>query len=429
MSFVKKTVRVRYDNHHTRLNTGEYQRPNGTYAYRWSGSDKKRHYVYAKTLDELRMYEKQIQRDKEDGIRDDMSNCTINEIFELWKQSKRGLRDRTRTNYLYFYDLFVRPIFGQKKITKVKRTDVRTFYNSLIEIRGIKISTLENIHTVLHQVFQLAVDDDIIRKNPSSMMIKEIKAAFGNDTEQKKALTRDEEFLFFSEVLKRPRFRKWFPLLYIMANTGMRVGEITGLRWCDVDLEKGFISVNHTLIYYDHRDDSGCSYTIHRPKTEAGNRLIPILPSVKKAFLMQKDYLELTGLTNQDHIDGYDDFIFVNRYGHVHNQSTVNSAIHRMTRDINLEILDKMAEGDEPVVVPHFTCHILRHTFCTRLMQMGVNVRIIQAIMGHQEYSTTMDIYVNVTGQMELDELSKFDSWFNIDDKLTIVDSKDFWKE
>ena len=134
-------------------------------------------------------------------------------------------------------------------------------------------------------------------------------------------------------------------------------------------------------------------------------------------------------MTNQDHIDGYDDFIFVNRYGHVHNQSTVNSAIHRMTRDINLEILDKMAEGDEPVVVPHFTCHILRHTFCTRLMQMGVNVRIIQAIMGHQEYSTTMDIYVNVTGQMELDELSKFDSWFNIDDKLTIVDSKDFWKE
>lgn len=421
MAFEKKTIRVRYDSHHTRLNTGEYQRANGTYAYRWTGSDKKRHYVYAKTLDELRKAEKQIQQDKEDGIRDDMSNCTVNEIFELWKQNKRGLRDKTRTSYFYFYDLFVRPNFGQKRIQKVKRSDVRAFYNNLIEVRGIKTSTLDNVHTVLHQVFQLAVDDDIIRKNPTSMMMKEIKAAFGNDAAPKKALTRDEEYLFFSEILKRPNYRKWFPLLFIMANTGMRVGEITGLRWCDVDLENGYISVNHTLVYFDHHNEYGCNFTIHRPKTEAGNRMIPIIPSVKKAFLMQKEYMELTGLKSVDHIDGYDDFIFVNRFGKVHNQSTVNAAIHRMIKDINLEIIDKMGEDDEPVVVPHFSCHILRHTFCTRLMQMGVNIRIIQAIMGHQEFSTTMDIYVDVTGQMEYEELSKFNDWLDFDDKLIII--------
>ena len=427
MSFARKTVKVRYDSHHTRLNTGEYERPNGTYAYRWTGCDGKRHYAYAKTLDELRRIEKQIQRDKEDGIRDDMSNCTVNEIFELWKENKRGLRDKTKTSYVYFYDLFVRPNFGQKRIQKVKRSDVRAFYNSLIEVRGIKTSTLENIHTVLHQVFQLAVDDDIIRKNPTSMMVKEIKTAYGNDATPKKALTRDEEYLFFSEVLRRPRFRKWFPLLYIMANTGMRVGEITGLRWCDVDLEKGFISVNHTLVYFDHRSETRSSYTIHRPKTQAGIRMIPIMPSVKKAFLMQKEYMELAGLKSIDHIEGYDDFIFVNRYGKVHNQSTVNAAIHRMTRDINLDILDKMGENEEVLIVPYFTCHILRHTFCTKMMQLGVNIRILQEIMGHEEFSTTMDVYVNVTGQMELEEFSKFEELNRIDDVLTIVGPNDVW--
>ena len=231
MAFSKKTVKVRFDSHHTRLNTGEYERSNGTYAYRWTGSNGKRRYVYAKTLDELRRLEKEIQKDKEDGIRDDMSNSTINDIYELWKQNKRGLRDNTKKSYIYLYDLFVKPNFGQKRIQKVKRSDVKAFYNNLKEVRCLKTSTVDNIHTVLHQVFQLAVDDDIIRKNPSSMMMKEIRAEFGDDATPKKALTQDEELLFFSEVMKRPSFRKWFPMLYIMANTGLRVGELTGLRW------------------------------------------------------------------------------------------------------------------------------------------------------------------------------------------------------
>ena len=422
MASTNKTVKVRYDKNHIRLNKGEYQRPDGRYCYRWTDRCKHRRFIYAKTLDELRRLEKQIQRDRDDGIREDMSYATINQIFELWKETKRGLRDRTKTSYIYFYDLFIRPNFGQKRIQSVKRSDVRSFYNNLLETRGIKVATLDNIHTVLHQVFQLAVDDDIIRKNPSDLMLKEIRRAFGNDSVPRKALTRDEEDLFFSEVLKRPRFRKWYPLLYIMANTGMRIGEISGLRWCDVNLDKDMISVNHTLVYYNRRDENGCSYTIHKPKTEAGNRTIPITPSVKEAFIMQKEYLELSGLKSVDHIDGYDDFVFINRFGKVMNQSTVNTAIQRMTRDINLDILEKSPEGSEPLVVPYFSCHILRHTYATRLCEEGVNIKVIQDILGQVDLDTTMRIYIDVTNDLKKKELEKFEEAVRVDrQRLEIV--------
>lgn len=116
----------------------------------------------------------------------------------------------------------------------------------------------------------------------------------------------------------------------------MRISEISDLRWWDVDLKKDTISINHTLVYYNHHDENGCSYTILKPKTEAGNSTIPIIPSVKEAFIMQKEYLELAKPKNVDHIDGYDDFIFVNCFGQVMIQSSVNTAIQRMTREINI---------------------------------------------------------------------------------------------
>ena len=101
------------------------------------------------------------------------------------------------------------------------------------------------------------------------------------------------EDVSFDELYKK------YPVFYIMANTGMRVGEITGLRWCDVDMENGIISVNHTLVYYNHRDEKGCYFSINTPKTKAGIREIPMTEGVKQAFLMENGTydtaLQLTG--------------------------------------------------------------------------------------------------------------------------------------
>ena len=419
MGSITRNVKVRYDKNHIRLNKGELVRKDGRYVYSWFGADNKRHFIYAQTLDELRKMEAQIQKDRDDGIREDANCYTINDVFRLWQETKRGLKDHTKKSYIYFYELFVKPVLGQKRIQHIRRTDIKSFYNHLIDARGIKISTLDNVHTVLHQVFQLAVEDNIIRANPTDRVLTEIKRATGKDTEPREALTCEQEKLFFDTVRKTPNYQKWYPILYIMDKTGMRIGEISGLRWCDVDLENDMISINHTLVYYNHRDEKGCYYSINSPKTFASKRNIPITPSVKEAFLMQREYLELTGLTCQDHIDGYDDFIFLNRNGNVFNQSTVNTAIQRIVRDINLEILEKAGDNEPSCIIPYFSCHILRHTFATRMIEAGISIKILQEILGHADFKTTMNVYVNITDSIKKKELNKFDEYIKLDKELS----------
>lgn len=142
----KKQVGVRFDSNRTRLKTGETQRPNGTYAYRWSTPDGKRHSIYAPTLEKLREQEEQIIVDKHDGIRSDVKSITVNEMFDLWCQLKRGIKDSTFKNYIYMYELFVKPSFGKNRLVQVKKSDVRKFYNSLADGKVLKIATIDNVH-------------------------------------------------------------------------------------------------------------------------------------------------------------------------------------------------------------------------------------------------------------------------------------------
>ena len=142
--------------------------------------------------------------------------------------------------------------------------------------------------------------------------------------------------------------------------------------------------------------------------------------------MMQKEYLELAELKSVDHICGYDDFIFVNRFGHVFNQSAINSAIHRMVKKINLEILDNINEEDDPVLVPFFSCHILRHTFATKMVFFGMNVKALQDILGHQEFSTTMDTYVDRSQDLMRQELEKIEQMNRLDTEHFMFDFKDF---
>ncbi len=121
----------------------------------------------------------------------------------------------------------------------------------------------------------------------------------------------------------------------------MRVGEITGLRWCDIDLEEEVININHTLVYYCTRTEAGQIFAINTTKTKAGERTIPMLPIVKEAFLMEKKYQEECGIKSEAVVDGYRDFIFVKRFGNVQHQGTLNKALRRIIRDCNFEVLDK----------------------------------------------------------------------------------------
>ncbi|MDR7810552.1 tyrosine-type recombinase/integrase [Lacrimispora sp.] len=405
-------VERRKDNKNRVLKEGEYQRTSGTYEFKWRDKRGKRHSISAPSLEELREKEIDVLRDVLDGVRADKNNLTINDLYNSWVQLKRGLKDNTFSNYKYMYRQFVEPDFGKSKLVDLKRTDVRGFYNYLAEERHVKVNTIDNIHTVLHQVLELGVEDEYLRYNPSDNALRELKKARNFDTEKRKALTVPEQELFEAFLEKQGQYHRWYPIFVVMLWTGMRVGEITGLRWCDIDLEDETISVNHTLLYYDKRDEERCTFSINTPKTKSGERMIPMLPKVKEAFLMEKEYQKECGLKSKAVVDGFRDFIFINRFGNVQHQGTLNKALRRIIRDCNFEVLDK-DHREDAVILPKFSNHSLRHTFTTRMCEAGVNIKAMQEILGHADAETTMDIYAEATKDLKKSELINFDEYFN----------------
>lgn len=394
----------RLDKGRITLRKGETQRKDGIYDYRWTSPDGKRHSIYASTLEELREKEEQIAVDNHDGIRTETRMVTVNEMFDLWCDLKRGIKDNTFQNYKYMYNMFVRSGFGKLRITTVKRTDVKRFYNKLADGQILKVSTIDTIHNLLHQVFDMAVNDNYIRLNPTDNMLKELKKAHNFSVEKRKALTIPEQELFVNFLKSSIKYNHWYPVFAVMLGTGMRVGEVTGLRWSDIDFDEGVISVNHTLVFYNHGDNKGCYFSVNTPKTAAGNRTIPILPLVREALQMEKAYQEEVGVKCNVSIDGYTDFVFVNRFGATQHQGTLNKAIRRMIRDCNDEILLKSSVAD-PVLLPPFSCHSLRHTFTTRAVEAGMNVKVLQEILGHKDISTTLNIYTDITKDTKKREL------------------------
>ena len=405
----------RRDSNRIVLRSGEGQRPNGSYEYRWTDAEHKRQRVYAKTLDKLRQKEEEIQKNLQDGIKTEARYKTVNDIYEVWRDLKRGLKDNTFQNYQYVYNMFVREDLGKMRVADVKKSDVKRFYNTLADNRRLQISTIESIQTVIHQVFDMAVDDAYIRINPTDNALKELKKSHIFKTEKRKALTKLEQDLLLKFLKDHPVYGHWYPIIAVMIGTGLRVGEVTGLRWCDIDLEEGFIDVNHTLVYYDHRitdGKKGCYFGINTPKTKAGERQVPMLGFVKEAFQIEKQFQKDAGIKCEAVVDGYTDFIFVNRFGLNQHQTTLNKAIKRIIRDCNDAQL--LENPDAEVLLPNFSCHSLRHTFTTRLVESGTNIKVIQDTLGHADISTTLNIYADATKELKKSEFANLDAWFQV---------------
>ena len=291
------------------LKKGESERVSGGYDYHWTQNGERR-VIYAPTLQELREKKEEISADVLRGIRPNARNLTVNDIYKMWVRDKMGLKDNTMLNYMYMYEMFVNPYIGKSKISGLLYSDVKGFYNMLYRERGLKVSTIDNVNTVLHQVLELAVQNRLIPANPSDNAIRELKHMHGKEIQKRQALTAKEQELFLDYLRSTPRYQHWYPVFLTMLYTGLRVGEITGLRWCDVDLENGFISVNHTLVYYKH-DTNKCQFSIHKPKTEAGSRSVPIMSEVREALEQEKEYQDIAGLRCKVKVDGFSDFIFM----------------------------------------------------------------------------------------------------------------------
>lgn len=391
---------ARKDNKGRALKGGEYQRASdGRYVYEYNDPFGKRRYIYSNDLMKLREKEKKLVKDQLDGIDTYVAgNADLNYVFDRYISTKSELRRTTYTNYTYMYDHFVRDGFGKKKIGEIKYSDVLYFYYYLIKERGLQINSLETIHTILHPTFQLAVRDNIIRINPSDGVMAEIKKKNEKNKGVRHALTRQQQKAFLEYTKNSPVFYKWAPFFTLMLGTGCRIGEAVGLRWEDCDFENRTIDINHSLTYYPRREDTyKCEFKVSLPKTEAGIRVIPMIDQVYDALMEEHERQEEEGF-NITVIDGMTGFIFKNRFGMIHNPSSVNRAIKRIYEAYNAEeVVKAKKEKREPVIIPHFSCHHLRHTFYSRFCENETNVKVIQSIMGHANIETTMDIYAEVT--------------------------------
>lgn len=394
----------RKDNKGRILRDNEYQKLDGRYEYRYPDGKGGLKSIYSWRLVEtdrtpqgkkhtaaLRELEKTIKRDIEDGIIV-QKNITLNTLWEKYISNKTELKQSTKTNYKYMYDKYVRDVLGNRNISTIKYSDMKAFFNDLINIRGFKPRSVEVLHTVLHPVFKSAVKDGYIRINPTDDIIAELKKSHDWDKKTRHALTVEQQAAFVDYTANNKMYCHWLPLLTCLLGTGCRIGEMLGLRWCDIDFKENLISINHNLVY--RQQDSGkCEFHITTTKTKNSNRVIPMFEKVKNALLSERLKQMQSGFCMAE-IDGYSGFIWKNRFNTVFNPQSINRAIDRIVRDYNAEELIKaQKEKREPLLLPDFSNHVLRHTFCTRLCENETDLKLIQEIMGHADISTTMDIY------------------------------------
>lgn len=415
------------DNKGRILRQGERQREDGRYEYRYKDIKGNTRSIYSwklvetdkvpngkKSSQSLRELEKQVRRDVEDELNSFTAHkTTLNAFFDSYIETKYELKQSTRTNYKYMYKKYVHDEIGVKDIASIKYSDIKKFYIHLIKDIGFKPASMEIIHTILHPIFTTAVRDGLIRINPTDGVMAEIKKSHDWEKPKLHALTESQQSAFISYISRNRKYLHWLPVFTVLLGTGCRVGEIVGLRWSDCDFDENLISVNHNLIY--RLQDSGkCEYHITTLKSKSGIRIIPMLSEVKMALLQEKTNQLETG-SNQTMIDGYSGFIFQNRFGECLNAHCINRAIDRISRDYNNEETETAEkEQREPELLPHFSAHNLRHTFCTRFCENETNLKIIQEIMGHADISTTMNIYNEATKE------KKIESFANLEGKIKI---------
>lgn len=409
------------------LRNGEVQRPDGKYMFRYTDLNGERQTVYSWKLVEtdkipsgkrcaeaLRTIEQRVIRDIDDGVNTSKADTkTVNMLFAEFMQVRTELTETTRCNYQTLYDTHIKNGIGRRCITSIKYSDIYKFYMSLSQDKHLKISTIKSINGILWQLLEMPTKDNLLRKNPASGVMIEVAHKLKEEDGKKISLTIEEQAAFIDYVYASKKYNRYGVLFTTLLGTGMRIGECLGLRWDDVDFKNGLITVDHAICYRDS-EDGGYKYRITNTKTKAGIRTIPLLSDVRKALLTEKR-------KGSNHnrkpfeVDGYSGFIFLNSMGKVYPPHFVFDTIQNIVADYNRdEFALARKEDREPVYLPKFGPHVLRHTFCTRLCENETNLKVIQDVMGHKNIRTTMNVYADATNG------AKISSFANLDGKIKV---------
>lgn len=379
-------IERRKDNKGRVLLKGETQRSDQTYMYRYKDLNGERKCVYAKTLNELRTKEEEINKNLVLGIY--TTDFILNELFDKWLAQNPKAKDRTKYKYKTEYDRWIGcKWIGHKKVKNITKSDINLFYQELSD-SGYSDGTILCCDKYIYNSLQMAVDDDFIRKNYA----KGCSEPYRNET-VKKSLTREETKIFLEAAEMIGFGEKYLLAFKMMLFTGMRVGEITGLTWDDINFEKRYISVNHQFVLGD--ENSRTTYHIDEPKTKAGNRKVPMSNGIYKMLLDLKETTYESSYKWGTQVDGYTGFVIHTRTGLPVLTARLDEYSKKVVKFYNDNHEDKL---------PDITCHTCRHTFCTRLAEANINPHALQTIAGHASYSTTARVYISVEDEYVNDE-------------------------
>ncbi len=390
----------RRDNRNRILRYGESQRPDGRYTYKYVDSDGQTKYVYSWRLDHndrmpagkkrdlsLREKEKQIEADLFDQIVSNGGNLTVLELVEKYVSLKTGVRHNTEANYNFVINIIAKEEFGRKRIDKVKLSDAKAW---LIKLQkdGRGYSTIKSVRGVVRPAFQMAVDDDLIRKNPFQFQLATVVI---NDSIMRQAITRDEEKKLLEFIKNDKHFCRYYEGIYILFHTGLRISEFVGLTVSDIDFEEMKINVNHQL-----QRKRNMEYIIEDTKTTSGTRLIPMTTEVAECF--RKIIANRKRPKIEPMIDGYTGFLYLDK------NDMPMVALH--WEKYMEHICDKY-NSIYKVQMPKVRPHICRHTFCSNMARSGMNPKTLQYIMGHSDIGVTLNTYTHFGFDDAKDEMMK----------------------
>lgn len=390
----------RKDSKGRKLYDGETERKDGRYMYRYTDKrNGKRHCIYANELPELREKEESVALDIAGGIQtgSDAKKLTVNALFERYLAT-RQVSGTTKVSYLSAWNNRVKNSIGKYKVVSVLNSDIRGFYAQMAA-DGYSHGMIQLVHNLLSPSFEMAVNDGIIRRNPA----KGALCNYGRAKEESVALTVSQQKRLLEFARNSSYYNVYVPMLIIMLGTGLRCGELVGLTWDDVDMEKRKININHQLIYKNY--GNGCMFHIHPPKTDSGTRIIPMSQKVYEAFQEQKKLNALLGRDENVKVENYSGFIFVTRNQRPFIPTSVNKVLYKMVNAHN-----RMENIKEEEKLPSISAHTMRHTFCTRMSENGIDIKALQYLMGHANINITMQVYNHVNDITRIErEMSRVD--------------------
>lgn len=372
------------------IRNGECQRKDGLYQYTYVDLDGRTKCLYSWKLEptdplpqgkrkckSLREKEREVQRNMDDGIVPYGGQLTVLELTRKYILQRRGVRETTRAGYKTVTNILQKEDFGARRIDKVKLSDAKEWLIKLQQIDGRGYSSIHSIRGVLRPAFQMAVDDDLIRKNPFGFQLATVIV---NDSVTRDAITHDEKRKFLKFVNSDKHFCKYYDAIYILFFTGLRISEFCGLTIKDIDLKERTINIDHQLLR-----SGQMQYYIEPPKTEAGKRIIPMSEEVFKCF--QRIVSSRKKRKVEPIIDGYTGFLFLDK----NNMPKVALHWEKYFEHI-VEKYNKIYRIPMPKVTPH----VCRHTYCSHCASSGMNPKHLQYLMGHSDIGVTLNTYTHV---------------------------------